>query len=437
MAQAPSVLDDAHAARLGGDREQALRVGIALLDADLTQLGAAFLLAELAIDQDRPFVAGEVASRLVDSFTRRGDLPRAIAAAKVAGAAGESAGVLIATVAEAFGEGSARQGDAAPTPPPLPASVAVPPALARTSGDALLDAAEGALQRFLATDDGAPADGAVPTLPLFGALKPGALAQLLEGMTLRELGAEECLIEEGAPGEEAFVVVRGSLAVSRGSGDEQTALAQLGPGAIVGEMALVADAPRAGSVTAEASAAVLEIRRSVLETIAVKAPAVGQELSRFCRERMLANLVRHSVILRSVSPDDRQAVVDRFTTTHFDAGDVLVTEGDDAGTLFLVASGSVEVEGIDADGDALRIAELGPGDVVGEIGLVLRRPANATVRALSPTVALELSRDGFQEAIRAHPGLLQELYELATKREEETRTVVAQEALDVEDIVLL
>ena len=77
------------------------------------------------------------------------------------------------------------------------------------------------------------------------------------------------------------------------------------------------------------------------------------------------------------------------------------------------------------------------GDVVGEIGLVLRRPATATVTASHPTLALHLSREQFHEAIREHPTLLSELYELATKREEETRSVVAQQALDVEDIVLV
>ena len=87
--------------------------------------------------------------------------------------------------------------------------------------------------------------------------------------------------------------------------------------------------------------------------------------------------------------------------------------------------------------DDLRITELGPGDVVGEISLVLRRPANATVRALTPTVALFLGRDEFQDAIREHATLLGELYETATQRDEETRTVVAQEAMDVGDIVLL
>jgi cAMP-dependent protein kinase regulator len=75
--------------------------------------------------------------------------------------------------------------------------------------------------------------------------------------------------------------------------------------------------------------------------------------------------------------------------------------------------------------------------VVGEISLVLRRPATADVVAVHTTVALELTRDAFHAAIREHPGLLQQLYEVATSREEETRSVVAREALDVSDNVLL
>ena len=105
--------------------------------------------------------------------------------------------------------------------------------------------------------------------------------------------------------------------------------------------------------------------------------------------------------------------------------------------LFLIASGGVRVLGRDQDGEALQIAQLGPGDVVGEISLVLRRPATADVRATHLTIALHLRRDPFREVIKEHPTLLHELYELATKREEEMRSVVAQEALDVEEVVLL
>ena len=104
----------------------------------------------------------------------------------------------------------------------------------------------------------------------------------------------------------------------------------------------------------------------------------------------------------------------------------------------LVASGGVRVTTHDpAGGEDIVVADLGPGDVVGEISIVLRRPATATVSTAFPTIALELSRERFQEAIRRHPAVLTELYALATARQDELHSVVAQEALDVEDVVLL
>jgi cAMP-dependent protein kinase regulator len=216
-----------------------------------------------------------------------------------------------------------------------------------------------------------------------------------------------------------------------------TVLAVLGPGAIVGEMALVSDAPRAAAVVAQEPSEVLVMARADLEAVAKDEPAIGQELGAFCRARMIANLVRHSMILGAVPASEREALMSRFVTKTFGAGETLVAEGSESEGLFLIASGTVRVTKKDADGEPLVLAELGPGDVVGEIGIVLRRPATATVRALSSAVAMELTRDGFAEAIRQHPTLLGELYQLATNREEETRTVVGQEVLDVGDVILL
>jgi CRP-like cAMP-binding protein len=93
--------------------------------------------------------------------------------------------------------------------------------------------------------------------------------------------------------------------------------------------------------------------------------------------------------------------------------------------------------GRDSDGGEILLAHLGPGDVVGEMGVVLRRPASADVRVVHPTVVLELTREAFAEAIASHPELLFELYDLATKRDEVTRSVVAQQTLDVDEVVLL
>ncbi|UJR86502.1 cyclic nucleotide-binding domain-containing protein [Sandaracinus amylolyticus] len=435
-------LDEAWSLALADQRDEALKRCIALLEADPMQLGAAALAVQLiarAEGFDRDALEA-TAARLVDAYVRRSDLPAATAIAALASDAGADAGPQRKTIAKAFGKGSARLADVSPAPPPLPVPAPVEGTLAKLEGAALIARAEAALATMRAAEDSAPESGKVSQLPLFSALRPEALERLLAGFTLRDLATGALAITQGDEGREAFVVVRGALRAERRASEESAqpeVLAVLGPGAIFGEMALVSEAPRAASVVALEPVQLLVASRDVLEKLAQKEAAIGSELALFCRHRMMANLLRHGAILAAVAPAQRDDLVARFASRDFATGDVLVKEGEESEGLFLIASGHVRVTSTDADGDRILLADLGPGDVVGEIGLVLRRPATATVTATTPTIALHLSRDQFHDAIRAHPTLLSELYELATKREEETRSVVAQQALDVEDVVLV
>lgn len=438
------MLEDAWAHALAGENQDALRKAIALVEDDPMQLAAVALLGRVLVLEGRTFSVGEAAEKLAAAFVRRGDLPAAVSAARLLDEAGGEGAKARKRIAEAFGKGAKRVADVSPAPPPLPASPEIDAGLTKLSGDALLDRAEKALAGFVKAKDPVE-DGKVPGLPLFSALAPKPLERLLGAMTVRELGQHGVALEQGAEGREAFVVVRGTLRAERAvtridrttMNEPPAVLAVLGPGAIFGEMALVSDAPRAAAVLAQEPTELLVISRADLETLAADEPAIGKELGDFCRARMIANLIRHSAILRAVPPGDREALMARFTARTFRAGETLVAEGDESEGLFLIASGSVRVTKPDADGEPLILAELGAGDVVGEIGVVLRRPATASVRAVHPTVAMELTRDGFAAAIRAHPTLLTELYALATEREEETRTVVGQEVLDVGDVILL
>jgi cAMP-dependent protein kinase regulator len=429
-----TLLDEAWALALAGKRDESLLRCIALLEADSLQLGAAALATELLIAAERTSVGAEVAVRLVDAFIRRSDLPAATAAAVLAKRAGAQAAPLYRNIARAFGKGSPRLADVPPAPPPLPIAPEPSAALAELSEHALLDRAESALRKFLATDDPLPPDGKVSQLPLFAALAPESLEHLLAAFSLRALPENAPAIREGEEGREAFVVVRGALRVERGP---ENVLAMLGPGSIFGEMALVSEAPRAASVVALEPVQLLVVTRDELETLAQSDRTVAAELAAFCRARMVANVVRHGAIFGAIPPAQRDQLLARFETRAFAPGEVMIEGGQESAGLFLIASGRVRVTGVDADGDKIVIAELGPGDVVGEISLVLRRPAMATVTVLDPTVALHLPRERFQEAIRAHPTLLHELYDIATRREEEIRSVVAQQALDAEGVVLL
>jgi CRP-like cAMP-binding protein len=199
----------------------------------------------------------------------------------------------------------------------------------------------------------------------------------------------------------------------------------------------VSQAPRAASVVSVEPAQVLAVGRAQLELLAREDAAIARELGAFCNRRMLTNLLRHSRILSAVAPSQRHELISRFSTRSFAPGELLLSHGEEGGRLFLVASGLVEVRSPDASGDAVVLAQLGAGEVVGEISLVLRRPATADVAAVHRTVALELTWTDFHDAIKEHPGLLAQLYEIATQREAELRSVVAQEARDISDTVLL
>ena len=432
-----SPLDVAHQRRLEDDAADALRRAIPMLDLDVAQVGAAAFVCRVLIDADRPFVAGEAAKKLVDACCRRGDLPAAVVAAALAEAAGEQGAPLRQAIAEVFGADSPRIGDVPQAPPPLP--TAEPKVLpSNLKLDALLDRAEASLETFLGTDDTAPADSPVPRLPLFAKLTSERLAVLLGAFEVLERAEGNPVIQQGDVGREAFVVVRGALRVVRDAGEEtEQTLAALGPGAIFGEMALVSDARRAASVIAAQPVILLAASREALESLAAREEVVGAELGAFCQGRMVSNLIRHSAVLGTVAPEERRALVQRFQARTFEPGEKLIERDKDVDGLFLVASGRVEVVGMDEDGDSIRIATLGPGDVVGEISLLLRRAATADVVAKHSTVALWLEKHVFRDVIREHPALLGELYETATRREEETRSVVAQEALELGDIILL
>jgi len=183
---------------------------------------------------------------------------------------------------------------------------------------------------------------------------------------------------------------------------------------------------------------VLVAKKAALDGVVTSAPSVGREFAEFCRRRMLENLMRTNFILRAASPAERPALVERFSIRTFEAGEKIVAQGSAAEGLHLIALGEVAVVHQDkTDGTTTIVAKLGPGEVVGEVALVLRRPAITDVVAHHPTVTLFLARERLMELVKAHPKVFVDLYELAVKRDEETSHMVAEEATETDDFVIV
>ena len=78
----------------------------------------------------------------------------------------------------------------------------------------------------------------------------------------------------------------------------------------------------------------------------------------------------------------------------FDAGEVVFREGEPSRVVLLITAGEVEVLKAMPGGHVL-LGRAGPGEVVGEMGVLEGRPRSTTVRARAPVAGELLDRDAF------------------------------------------
>jgi len=441
-----SPIDRALTLLLADETEAALRWSAAAVERDASAPSALVITSRLLEQLGRPEAAREGFELAVRRAIDAGNLPLAIAAVGDLRALGADLGGLLDQVAAAFCAGSQRLQETAAPPPPLPHLEGFQPLSSFLTGPALTSKATQIIHAATRSYEEASAGAELPLispLPLFSALSKDALRALVEAFEMITVPAGHPVIREGEEGSEAYIVARGELEVFRhgpGGADEEAArivLARLVSGALFGEMALLSRAPRAASVVATRPSILLVARREALEAVADQRPEVGSELAAHCRRRMVANLTRTSPVLVNVPSGQRAMLVERFETRIFEKSDKLVTEGEEAQGLHLVASGEVAVVAHDG-GEPVVLATLPAGETVGEVALVLRRRANADVIAVHPTVTLFLPREDFLSLVQDHPAILHGLYMTAVRRDDETtRALDSAPAAVADDYVLL
>lgn len=94
-----------------------------------------------------------------------------------------------------------------------------------------------------------------------------------------------------------------------------------------------------------------------------------------------------------------------------DVGQHVVEQGQAASAAFLIVAGHVEVRR-----DGRLLTEFGPGEVVGELGLLLRRDHSATVTAITPVEIVALPQAALKEAVEEVPGLAWNLLRVVAER---------------------
>ena len=273
-------------------------------------------------------------------------------------------------------------------------------------------------------------------MPLFSGLSAGSFAKLVGLAKIVEAEAGKVVVDVGQPGSALYLIARGLVRIARpGSDGREVVLSHLRAGAFFGEMALLTDSPRAARATCETPCTLLEVARRGLSDLAEAEPELAAVLAAHARDRLLANLMVTSALFAELDGAARAKLIERFTLRVLPAGATLLTEGQPGGELHLVLSGAVDVVKRDA-GQELTVTRLGPGDVVGEISLLTRRPCTATVRAREKVHALTLSRDAFNAIVAEVPDVLAHLYQLAVERERDLERFLAEGVAEADDYLI-
>ncbi|MEW6666909.1 MAG: cyclic nucleotide-binding domain-containing protein [Thermodesulfobacteriota bacterium] len=118
-------------------------------------------------------------------------------------------------------------------------------------------------------------------------LPPEEVVQLIPHVRTKRYSKGQAIFRQGEPGEELFFVVSGIVQVVREHGGESQVIAELETGDTFGEIALISNQPRTGTVRAVTDVELCSIHKSDFERLLEHSP----ELTRTSREMVEARLL--------------------------------------------------------------------------------------------------------------------------------------------------
>src|ERR1700676_5568048 len=143
-----------------------------------------------------------------------------------------------------------------------------------------------------------------------------------------------------------------------------------------------------------------------------------------------SELLAQISLFQGLADEDRDALAKRLTEKSFKAGDIVFSQGEKGASMYIVQSGSVQIYLPSAEKDLppVVLKDIRTGEYFGELAIFDEKPRSASVRAMTDTVLLELTREELGEHLaRSRTAAMTILAEMA-ERLRETNAMLSQRA---------
>ena len=121
-------------------------------------------------------------------------------------------------------------------------------------------------------------------------------------------------------------------------------------------------------------------------------------------------------LFSSLDEADRQELVENAAFHVFDAGELIIRQGDLGGSIYTVLEGKVRVFTKDQQNNELELAALGPSEFFGEMSFLSGKLRPKSVAAIETTVLAELNSSKVRKLLQENPAVQKKLVKYTNER---------------------
>lgn len=272
-------------------------------------------------------------------------------------------------------------------------------------------------------------------IPLFSGIDSAELEEFARIFQTVTFAAGTPLVRQGQPADSALIIESGTAdAVTALPGGGELTLAALGPGSMLGEMALLESGVRAATVIARTPVSAFFIERDGFRALIAQrdraAFTIQNRITRtLCRRlhELNGKIAAHDApdtpapamaehvapsarrgrpsfdykaflpvlpVFRRFSPAEIEELAGLASAMELGRGQVLFRQGEASGSCYIVVRGAVEIAS-GGNGRRHRIGILGPGRLCGILALIEGQPHSMSASAREDATLLELAKPAF------------------------------------------
>ncbi|NOU94062.1 cyclic nucleotide-binding domain-containing protein [Paenibacillus sp. LMG 31456] len=202
----------------------------------------------------------------------------------------------------------------------------------------------------------------------------------------------EWMMHEGEEGNDCYFVLDGKVQVyTRSLIGKQVVLAELGYGALIGEITLIRNEKRTAGIRALGEVTALRLDRTAFEKLAEASPYFHESLTYAAELRMKHGLLRKASIWSAIPDSELRGLAEITVRRNVLQGENILREGTPKESFYMISSGRFEITST-----VTRRAVMETGDFFGEIALLAEQPQSATITAMEDGELLVMGSAEFQ-----------------------------------------